>query len=87
MYVSKLTAALFRDSGWYLTNDTLAHDLKVGAGVGCKIVEDFLNCSPTDYPSLFCDPDSSEKDPCDPNGYCSKYCGSISPTFAPNCKA
>lgn len=38
MYVSKLTSALFEDSGWYLTND-LHSDLIHGDKMGCSYPE------------------------------------------------
>jgi len=33
-YVSKMTSALFEDSGWYLTNDIVS-DVQEGANAGC----------------------------------------------------
>ena len=55
-YISKLTSALFEDSGWYLTNDIVS-DVQEGANAGCDYFSEFETCNNNKFGDIFCDPE------------------------------
>lgn len=69
-HLTDMTISLLEDSGWYMVDYDMVFPYDYNKNIGCDFIKNHNDCSSTDYPDFFCDPEKFESPGCKENGFC-----------------